>query len=145
MRESFDRALSFTLKWEGGYSFDPQDPGGETNLGINKRHHPYEDIKNMTRERAAVIYLEDYWTLAGCDEIIFPDDVAVFDSAVNCGVSRAKKWYWSTGDWASLLVLRQTYYRKLADRRPVLKKYLNGWLNRINDLARQCKEWEVMG
>jgi len=27
-------ALKFTLKWEGGFSNDPVDPGGATNRGI---------------------------------------------------------------------------------------------------------------
>ena len=33
----FDAAVSYVLKWEGGYSNDPDDPGGETNFGISKR------------------------------------------------------------------------------------------------------------
>lgn len=47
--------------WEGGYENDPRDPGGETNLGIDKRDHPNEDIKHMTWDRAVEIYYNDYW------------------------------------------------------------------------------------
>ena len=145
MRENFQRALAFTLKWEGGYTNDPNDPGGETNFGVNKRDHPNEDIKGMTKERAGEIYLEEYWIPAGCDEVISPDDAALFDSAVNCGVYRTKKWYWQTGCYSLLLRLREQYYINLAERRPKLKIYLNGWLNRVHALERQCREWEVMG
>jgi len=34
---SFDAALEFVLGYEGGYSNNPKDPGGETNLGITQR------------------------------------------------------------------------------------------------------------
>jgi lysozyme family protein len=57
MRESFDAAISFVLSHEGGYSFDENDPGGETRWGISKRSHPNEDIKNLTVDRAKEIYL----------------------------------------------------------------------------------------
>jgi len=46
---------------EGGYSNDPDDPGGETKYGISKRSYPNEDIKNLTVERAVEIYTRDYW------------------------------------------------------------------------------------
>jgi lysozyme family protein len=53
MKDNFDKALSFVLSWEGGYSNDPDDPGGETNFGISKRSYPNENIKDMTKERAS--------------------------------------------------------------------------------------------
>lgn len=33
----FERAHRFTSRWEGGYVFHPDDPGGATNLGISLR------------------------------------------------------------------------------------------------------------
>ncbi|MBI5843910.1 MAG: hypothetical protein HZB23_04475 [Deltaproteobacteria bacterium] len=45
---------------EGGYVNDPADPGGETRFGISRRAYPNEDIKALTRERAAEIYYRDY-------------------------------------------------------------------------------------
>ena len=33
---SFNRAISFTLKWEGGYVNHPADKGGATNRGITQ-------------------------------------------------------------------------------------------------------------
>lgn len=45
---------------EGGYVFDPKDPGGETNYGISKRSYPQLDIKNMTLNGACTIYVNDF-------------------------------------------------------------------------------------
>jgi lysozyme family protein len=88
---TFDRAMTFVLKWEGGYVDHPSDPGGETNYGIAKRSHPDLDIKMLTKEKAKEIYKEEYWDKIRGDEL--PDVVAValMDYSVNSGVSRASK------------------------------------------------------
>src|SRR6266700_2325053 len=54
-------AVKVVLVDEGGYSNDPDDPGGETNYGIDKRSHPDVDIKNLTEAQAIDIYYTDYW------------------------------------------------------------------------------------
>jgi|ERR1035437_587427 lysozyme family protein len=61
----FDLAIPITLKNEGGYVWDKDDPGGETNLGISKRSYPQVDIKNLTEEEASAIYLRDFWKFDG--------------------------------------------------------------------------------
>ena len=37
MKTSFDDIIKVVLHHEGGYVNHPQDPGGETNLGVTKR------------------------------------------------------------------------------------------------------------
>ncbi len=88
---TFDRAVDHFFLMEAGYSNDPHDPGGETNFGISKRYHPHEDIKRMTRERAAEICREEYWDPLSCEDM--PDALAfvVFDSGANQGVFTAAK------------------------------------------------------
>ena len=71
---SFAKSLNFVLKWEGEYSNDPSDPGGETKYGISKRAYPELDIKSLTKEDAARIYYRDYWQPLDCDSR--PDDLA---------------------------------------------------------------------
>ena len=85
----FSDALALVLKWEGGYINDPNDPGGETNLGICKRDHPNLDIKNLTVAQVTPIYKTNYWDACKCD--LFPSVLAtcVFDSAVNQGTGTA--------------------------------------------------------
>src|SRR3990167_11295145 len=76
---------------EGGYVNHPDDPGGETNLGITKRDWPNEDIPNMTPARAKAIYEPAYWKAAHCDKFPWPLSLYVFDCAVNQGVDAAVK------------------------------------------------------
>ncbi len=133
---NFKLALQFTLSKEGGYVNDPNDPGGETKWGISKRFHPNLDIRNLTPEQAAGIYQTEYWDKVGCDQIPFPECVAVFDTAVNCGVSRTLGWLKNATDTTDFLSKRSLYYATLVTNTPADKKFLNGWINRVNDLKK---------
>lgn len=83
----FNTAFERLIGHEGGYVNHPADPGGETNWGISKRSYPNLDIKNLTRDQAAGIYLRDFWNPLGAapDAIKFQ----VFDFAVNSGIQTA--------------------------------------------------------
>lgn len=85
----FKTTLDRVLGHEGGYVNDPADPGGETNWGISKRSYPNVDIKNLTRDQAAAIYLRDFWTPLKADRL--HDGVAfqLMDSAVNSGIAQS--------------------------------------------------------
>lgn len=98
---AFEDALEAILRWEGGFSDHPNDPGGATNFGITiatlrawRAPAPVtkEDVRHLTREEAIEIYRANYWNECRCDEL--PDGVAlaVFDSAVNQGVMRARRF-----------------------------------------------------
>ncbi len=137
MNKNFSVALDFVLKWEGGYSNDPNDPGGETNFGISKRSYPNEDIKNMTKERAIKIYYENYWLKQKCNELPFPINFCVFNCGVNCGRATAKSLYLaSKGNWKDFLLRQIEYYANLEGA----KYYLRGWINRTISLFNVIKE-----
>ena len=130
-------ALKFTLAWEGAeYTNDPDDPGGETKWGISKKAYPNEDIKNLTRERALQIYARDYWNKLGCDNLVYPYNVAVFDTAVNCGVNRARVWMNKASDMNEFVELRHQHYIDIINKNPKLMKYARGWWNRLDDLRK---------
>ncbi len=82
----FEKAIAFTLDAEGGYVFDPNDPGGETKFGISKRQYPVLDIKTLLLEDAKKIYKRDYWEASKAH--LLPEKLAIvhFDTAVNHGV-----------------------------------------------------------
>lgn len=85
--EAFDLLLSPTF--EGDYSNDPKDPGGETKFGISKRSYPHLDIKNLTRAQVKPIYLYDFWGPAGCAAVPPALKYPLFDFAVNSGPKAA--------------------------------------------------------
>jgi lysozyme family protein len=87
--QKFQRALACILTAEGGYVNDPQDAGGETKYGISKRAYPQENIRRLTKERAAQIYQRDYWNACQCDAMPWPLALFVFDAAVNQGIRAA--------------------------------------------------------
>lgn len=132
----FRQALEFVLKWEGGYVNDPDDPGGGTKWGITSRNHPNLDIRNLTPEHAAKIYQEEYWDAVGCNDIPFPFNVAVFDTAVNCGVDRASDWLRNSKNVYEFLAFRYQRYIDVVKKNPRMRKYIGGWLNRLTDLKK---------
>lgn len=88
---TFDEAFEKLLGHEGGYVDNRADPGGETKFGISKRAYPAEDIRNLTLDRAKLLYFRDYWGPAGCDALPPAMRLQVFDMAVNSGVRAAIK------------------------------------------------------
>jgi hypothetical protein len=131
--------MPFILEWEGGYDNDPDDPGGETKYGIDKRSHPRENIKALTRERATEIYWADYWLKNGVDDIPFPFGEVQFNCNVNCGPGRTTKILAAISPDTSERFLdeQEAFYRRLVAARPRSRKYLKGWLNRTNALRRK--------
>lgn len=135
----FDRALEFTLAWEGGATLtrDPDDPGGVTKYGIAKKFHPDVDVEHLTYEAAADIYDVEYWHGGGCHLLPSPLNIVHFDTCVNVGPGRAAGFLkMARGDVAAYLDARRQHYHLVVAKRPVMQKYLKGWLNRINALAK---------
>jgi lysozyme family protein len=97
---NFDVFIDRVLSHEGGYCFDPRDPGGETQWGISKRAYPMLNIKTLTRQQAIEIYRTDYWNRVRGESL--PNDIAfqVLDAAVNHGVTRSVMWMQAAVDVA---------------------------------------------
>lgn len=157
---AFDRALRFTLQWEGGLVDHPDDPGGLTKYGISQRAYPHLDIRALTKEQAAEIYRRDYWQAARCHEL--PDAVAVahFDCAVHCGVGNAARMLQRAARVADdgkigpvtlaavkaadpkalvaqMLVERVGHYMDIIGRNPKLATFARGWWARVSALAKE--------
>jgi len=100
LQSNFEAALAHVLKFEGGYSDHPKDPGGATNRGITKavlarfRGRPVSksDVRSLTKKEAASIYQRFYWEPVACGQLPPGIDLAVFDCAVNQGVGRASRF-----------------------------------------------------
>lgn len=138
--KEFARCMPFIFESEGGYVNDPKDPGGETNYGISKKAWPNVDIKNLTKEQAALIYYKHYW-LSVADNLEWPLNLCVFDCAVNQGTKKARQFLKEAGDdWKKYLEIRRIAYLTLIQARPVLDKFRKGWLNRINNIKKYVEE-----
>jgi lysozyme family protein len=95
----FEDCLARILKHEGGYSNDPLDSGGRTNLGVTQRvweefvGHPVTeaDMKALTPEKIAPMYKLKYWNPSYCEVLPKGLDYVVFDFAVNAGTGRSVK------------------------------------------------------
>ena len=88
-------ALVFTLKWEGGFSNHPLDPGGATNYGIiQSRYDQYrkskglatQSVKLISKAEYEEIYDVYYWDPVRAQYVSGPLGLALFDTAVNLGV-----------------------------------------------------------
>jgi len=144
----FDKFMPFIFKWEcvrdrkGNViaENDPDDPGGLTKYGIDQRSHPNTDIRNLTERQARTIYLTEYWERNKIDSMPEPLGEAYFNACVNCGAGRARKLLAQSGNSASGFIrAHEDFYRRLADSRPSLRKFLKGWLNRTTDLKKFIK------
>lgn len=100
MKENYAAALKQVLKYEGGYSDHPQDPGGATMRGVTQAVYddwrktnklPTQSVRNISDAEVAAIYKNLYWDRISGDLLPAGVDFAVFDFAVNSGVSRAAK------------------------------------------------------
>lgn len=98
MKANYAKCLELVLKHEGGYVNHPKDPGGATNFGVTQavydayRPHAKQSVKFITGSEVAAIYRKQYWDKIKGDELPAGVDYAVFDFAVNSGVSRSAKY-----------------------------------------------------
>lgn len=115
MPDAFQAALAATLAYEGGYSNDPADPGGETYCGVSRvawphwigwtridavkiaHPDPYERNKALRadavlNEQVAEFYRLRFWVPLNLAAVSRADlAAAVFDMAVNQGIEAAAR------------------------------------------------------
>ncbi|MBX9924848.1 MAG: TIGR02594 family protein [Hyphomicrobiaceae bacterium] len=101
---AFDDALAHVLDMEGGYTDDPEDPGGPTNKGLtladltrhrgialtsSNRNALIAELRAISDTDVRSIYATAYWRRSGCPAL--PPWLALFhfDTAVNMGTGTA--------------------------------------------------------
>ncbi len=165
-------ALTFTLKWEGGFVDNPLDPGGATNKGVTQSvYNAYrtskgigtQSVKLITDAEVHDLYETRYWNPSKAELMTLPLGVAQFDTAVLFGVNGAIKFLQqalnieadgifgpqtnaslenhNNKDTAlSLVDKRIAFHRQRVASNPSQEVFLQGWLNRANDLKRFISE-----
>jgi lysozyme family protein len=152
------------MDFEGeDFEHDPDDPGGATKFGIDQRSHPDVDIRNLTRQQAERIYLDEFYK-SFASELPSPLALLVYDFRVNAGEGAAAKAMQRAlgmgvidgiigpftreairnqlnDGQVSLIeqftLKRMSFYEKLALQKPRMLKYLNGWTRR----AKRVRNW----
>jgi lysozyme family protein len=142
------------------------DSGGRTKFGLDSASHPDLNLDTLTVEEAGIVYKRCYWEKAHCYEMPWPLSQIQFDGAVNTGVGQQMKFLqravgvnadgaWgpntsrATGNTINDIGLKalcifvcdqkETFYRNLVEKKPHLGRFLKGWLNRLNDLRKDCE------
>lgn len=161
MESNFTEALKHVLKHEGGYVNHPSDPGGMTNLGVTRKvweswtgkQATEADMRALTPEVVAPLYKKMYWDKVQGDGLPIGVDYAVFDFAVNAGVSRASRalqnilFVASDGiigpntlrvaaqrDPKELIELYSEDRRLFYSQLPTFSVFGKGWLRRVDDV-----------
>jgi lysozyme family protein len=155
---TFQVAIKLIIEHEGGYTNDPDDIGGETNMGISKKSFPNLDIESLTQDAAEAIYYSKYWLPMKLDG--FKNDLLklhLFDMGVNAGILRAAMilqnilnvtcdgiigpvTLYAANNYSdqkeltdAYIAARKTHYENIVKKNPSQVKFLNGWMNRVND------------
>lgn len=154
----------FILKWEGEFVNDPNDSGGATNKGVTlatfRRYKgasaTVDDLKAITDEDWTAIFKQMYWDKFKADEI---QSQCVANLCVDwlwmSGTKAIKYVQRLIGTTEDGIVGKQTlarlnakgdglvlpiynyrkdFYHRIVASRPTQKRFLRGWLNRLNAL-----------
>lgn len=164
MKENYAACLQAVLRYEGGKVDDPRDPGGRTAFGITQGTYngwraakglPLQDVFKITQDEVGAIYRQNYWDAIRGDDLPDGVDMAVFDFAVNSGVSRAAKYLQAavnvTQDGVigpkTILATKTYVANKVTDSRlnflkglPTWGAFGRGWANRINDVYAKVRD-----
>lgn len=150
--KNFKKALEMIFTTEGGYSNIGGDYGGPTNLGITQttfnrwrkmNNKNIENIRNITKKEAEKIYYEMHWKASGADkQKNLKDSYILFDTAVQYGDVAAKRMFKNAGEnFYNMLNLRKAKYLETVKNNPSQDIFLQGWLNRINNLEKQAEQF----
>lgn len=134
-------------KYESKYVNDETE---ESKYVLTKKYYPQLDIKNLTKEIAYPIIKRDYWERIKATNFNSNIRFILFDTSINQGQPTAIKMIQRLGGvtqdgrvgaqtLAAAMTLtpeqirdeRISMYKELA-KKPKYKKYLEGWVNRVN-------------
>jgi len=168
MKENYHACLKATLRYEGGKVDDPRDPGGRTAYGVTQNTYnawrakhglSQKDVFQIADSEVAAIYRQEYWDKIRGDDLPEGLDFAVFDFAVNSGVSRASRFLQAAVGVAqdgkigpaTIAAARHapevTTINKLCDARMAFLRSLStfatfgvGWTRRVKDVRSRALE-----
>lgn len=152
--DQFEVCHAVTAKWEGGWSNHAADPGGKTMYGVTEAvYHAWlreqgkqpRPVRNISMAEALSIYKSNYWYAAKCDRLAIGVDLAVYDAAVNSGVSRGRKWLMASLGGTDVDTVKRICKARLSFVQGLRtwKVFGKGWRNRIADIEAKGVAWAM--
>lgn len=160
MQENFPDILHRVLIDEGGYGYDPADPGGPTKYGITiydvrmyvKKGATAQDVKDLTLDQAKEIYKSKYWDKVNGDGLPSGVDYSVFDYGVNSGVNRANSVFKRLTNPDPVKTINAICDQRLAFLRSLstFNHFGRGWTRRVAgvrqyslELTKKVPQWST--
>lgn len=154
--KAFQKCHKVTAKWEGGWANHKDDPGGATMFGVTqavynsyrrKKNISKKTVRYITKDEALDIYYNNYWLKSKANNLAVGVDLAVYDAAVNSGVSRSRKWLLASLDKSdnhaqtvkNICKKRLGFVQSLR----IWKTFGRGWARRIADIQAKGVAWSI--
>jgi lysozyme family protein len=146
---NFENCLPIILRFEGGKSNDPADPGGRTNKGITQRTYDayrerkglqHNDVYNILDEEVEDAYKHEYWDAVEGDSLPPGLDLVVFDFAVNSGPAHALHvLHGIPGGWKDSATIEAVCSNRLAFMQSLSTwpHFGAGWARRVAQVQQQ--------
>lgn len=139
---NFEACHKHTAKWEGGWSNHKADPGGKTMYGVTERvYHawlaeqslPFRPVRMIRMDEAMRLYKSEFWHPAGCERLNAGVDLCTYDTAVNSGPPRAKKFLKASVGGTDIQTIKKYCGKRLSFVRGLgtFKTFGKGWSRRI--------------
>jgi GH24 family phage-related lysozyme (muramidase) len=156
MKANFNLTFEFIMRSEGcKMTNDKDDPGGLTapygltlaamityKMDLNKDGKVDEkDVYLVDKDVALGAFKKHYWDRLDGDNLAGGFDLFLTDWAYNAGVGVAAKRKGIT-TLEELKSNRDAFYESLVEKKPVLKKYIKGWLNRSRNAYNEALKCE---
>jgi len=145
-------ALNFVLRWEGGVSNDPADAGGLTNRGVTQRTYDrsrarerraLQSVVKVTLKEVREIYRRDYSNRSRAGSLGPQNGPSAFRHDREHGSSSGQQFLRRARGLpkqqqiARYLDEREAFYRCLVERKSSQRKFLTGWLRRVDALRKE--------
>lgn len=152
--QKFLRCHAVTKVWEGGWSNHAADPGGKTMYGVTeavfhawlrRSGKPIRPVRSITMAEAETIYFDEYWKPSGGPTLAAGVDLATYDSSVNSGVSRGRKWLLASVGGPDHETVKKICAKRLGFVQSLRTwaTFGKGWGNRIADVQAKGVAWAL--
>lgn len=143
MKGNYEACLAETLKWEGGWSDHPADPGGATMRGVTQavydkyrrgRGLAVRSVRGIEEGELQAIYRGGYWATIGGDQLAKGLDCSAFDLSVNSGPGRARQYIAATDNIPGIVARIKAFNAKRRSFLQGLRTFSvfgKGWMRRV--------------